>query len=387
MQLVRELIDTGMLLLLSMVAVFVFFPDTIPAAPFLISLAVLAFQFYTEHERLQLGLLVLFIGLCAALPVLCLFSPAMVYSACRNTHWKWMILLLLPAYYYRELLGLPALSVTASAVGLAVLLQRRTCMIEYLRRRYYNLRDESRLLSTRLENRQQQLMDQQDAEVHLATMKERYRIARDIHDNVGHLLSSAVLQAAALQTASRRFETEDAKAEHTGSTQPEPLLHQQLAQLQSTLDQAMSSVRESVHHLHETSISLENYVQHLVEDFRFCRVSCSIDIYSEPAKEQKYAIIAIIKEAFSNIMKHSDADVVELRLREHPGFYQIHVENNGSRNDNKTKLQLEDMLQRGIGLRNMQERVESLGGQFRIQIDRKFCLFITLPKRLVGEAE
>ncbi|GAB6088757.1 sensor histidine kinase [Spirochaeta dissipatitropha] len=382
MQLVRELIDTGMLLLLSLVAVFVFFPDTIPAAPFLISLAVLAFQFYTDHERLQLGLLLLFIGLCFALPVLCLFSPAMVYSACRNKHWKWMILLLLPAYYYRDLLGPAVLAVSASTAGLAVVLQRRTWMIENLRRRYFNLKDESRLLNSRLESRQQQLLDQQDAEVHLATMKERYRIARDIHDNVGHLLSSALLQAAALRTAAATA----ASSFDASAPGPEQPLGQQLAQLQSTLDQAMSSVRESVHHLHETSISLEDYVQHLLEDFRFCPVSCSIDLYSEPGKEQKYAIIAIIKESFSNIMKHSDADEVVLRLREHPGFYQLHMENNGSRNDNRTRNQLEDILHRGIGLRNMQERVETLGGQFRVQVDSRFCLFITLPKQRSGEA-
>lgn len=373
MQLVRELTDSGMLLLLCLIAAFAFFPDTLLVTPFLSTAAILAFQLYTERKALQLGLQLLFAALCFPFPVLCLFAPVLVYSSCRSGHWRWLFLLLLPGYYSFAYLGLITLLLSAAACGLAVLLQKRSMTVQKLLSRYFSLQDESRVLHGRLESRQQQLLERQDAEIHLATMNERNRIARDIHDNVGHLLSSALLQTAALKTA----------ALSAGNAEDRLLV-----QLQATLNQAMSSVRESVHQLHETSVSLEHHLQRLIDEFSFCRASCSIDIYSEPGKEHRYSILSIVKEALSNIMKHSEASELVLRLREHPGFYQLLIENDGvtaesgSRSRSRSREQFDEMLNRGIGLRNMQERVEALGGQFRLNVDERFCLFITLPKTL-----
>ncbi|MCF7943588.1 MAG: hypothetical protein K9L21_04060 [Spirochaetia bacterium] len=393
MQLVRELTDSGMLLLLCLIAAFAFFPDTLLVTPFLIAAAILAFQLYTERKTLQLGLQLLFAALCFPFPLLCLFAPVLVYSSCRTGHWRWLVLLLLPWYYSFAYLGLITLLFSAAACGLAILLQRRSLTVQKLLSKYFSLQDESRLLHGRLESRQQLLLEQQDAEIHLATMNERNRIARDIHDNVGHLLSSALLQTAALKTAalsaapaaaSDASDTDAATADtdSTGGSGDSRLIDQ----LQATLNQAMSSVRESVHQLHETSVSLEHHLQRLIDEFSFCRASCSIDIYSEPGKEHRYSILSIVKESLSNTMKHSEASELVLRLREHPGFYQLHIENDGVKEDpgsrSRSRKQLDDMLNRGIGLRNMQERVESLGGQFRLDVDKRFCLFITLPKTL-----
>lgn len=376
MQLVRELTDSGMLLLLCLIAAFAFFPDTLLVTPLLVTAAILAFQLYTERKALQLGLQLLFAALCFPFPLLCLFAPALVYSSCRTGHWRWLVLLLLPGYYSFAYLGLITLLFSAAACGLAVLLQRRSLTVQKLLSRYFSLQDESRLLHGRLESRQQQLLEQQDTEIHLATMNERNRIARDIHDNVGHLLSSALLQTAALKTAATA-----AAATTKGPSSDDSRL---LDQLQATLNQAMSSVRESVHQLHETSVSLEHYLQRLIDEFSFCKAFCSIDIYSEPGKEHRYSILSIVKEALSNIMKHSEASELVLRLREHPGFYQLLIENDGvmAESGSRGRVQFDDMLNRGIGLRNMQERVESLGGQFRLDVDKRFRLFITLPKNL-----
>lgn len=73
----------------------------------------------------------------------------------------------------------------------------------------------------------------------LQTLRERNRIAREIHDNVGHMLSRSILQMGALITIHKE----------------EPL-HGQLAGVGETLNQAMNSIRESVHDLHDESIDL-----------------------------------------------------------------------------------------------------------------------------------
>lgn len=67
----------------------------------------------------------------------------------------------------------------------------------------------------------------------------------------------------------------------------------------------------------------------------------------------KYCFISITKEAFANIMKHSNATKVRLILREHPALYQLCVEDNG------TGVSY-DPGKSGIGILNMKERVNAL---------------------------
>ena len=47
-------------------------------------------------------------------------------------------------------------------------------------------------------------------------------------------------------------------------------------------------------------------------------------------KEIKYSFIAITKEALNNVMRHSNANEVKILAREHPGLYQLIIEDNGT---------------------------------------------------------
>lgn len=71
----------------------------------------------------------------------------------------------------------------------------------------------------------------------LATLNERNRIAREIHDNVGHLLSRSLLQVGALQVVNR-----------------DETVRQGLDTMRDTLSGAMDSIRRSVHDLHDESV-------------------------------------------------------------------------------------------------------------------------------------
>lgn len=95
---------------------------------------------------------------------------------------------------------------------------------------------------------------------------------------------------------------------------------------------------------------------------------------SDIPRNVKYCLIATVKEAVSNILRHSNADSVSILLREHPGFYQLCVEDNGS--------VAAKSLDGGIGLENMRERVEALGGTLRIRTEQGFQIFITIKKEM-----
>ena len=84
-------------------------------------------------------------------------------------------------------------------------------------------------------------------------------------------------------------------------------------------------------------------------------------------KVLKYCIISIVKEALSNVTRHSDADRVKLLLREHPAFYQILIQDNG-----KCVHPGEGT---GIGITNMRQRVETFGGTIDILTENGYLIY------------
>ena len=97
-----------------------------------------------------------------------------------------------------------------------------------------------------------------------------------------------------------------------------------------------------------------------------------IHISQDLPKELKYCIISIVKEALSNVTRHSDADRVKLLLREHPAFYQILIQDNGK------CVHPGDGT--GIGITNMRQRVETFGGTIDIRTENGYRIFIHIPK-------
>ena len=122
-------------------------------------------------------------------------------------------------------------------------------------------------------------------------------------------------------------------------------------------------------------MNLKEVLLSLTRENTFCPVSLSYDMGYVIPREVKYSFIAIVKEALSNIAKHSKADRVDIVVREHPGLYQLIIEDDGcgaKEADGEEKA--------GIGIRNMQDRVAALGGRIQITAEKGFCIYITVPK-------
>ena len=90
-----------------------------------------------------------------------------------------------------------------------------------------------------------------------------------------------------------------------------------------------------------------------------------------------------VKEALSNVARHSNATLVQITMREHPALYQLCIEDNGTLEEglslsenNREAL----FSSRGIGLSNMNDRLKILNGNLQITIQKGFRLFITIPK-------
>lgn len=238
--------------------------------------------------------------------------------------------------------------------AIAFLLKHQLLVHRELLATYRLQRDSSKEVTLLLEEKNQSLLIQQNYEIQVATLDERNRIAREIHDNVGHLLSSSLLQVGALQAIHKE----------------EPIA-QSLTTLRSTLSTAMDAIRSSVHDLHEDAIQLDMELQKLIKDFTFCKAVLTYEIDTAIPKELKYHILAIVKEALHNISKHSNATQASILLREQPSFYQLVIEDNGRK---------QAPHKGGIGLQNIEQRIALYHGYVNIQKDKGFRIFITVPK-------
>ena len=79
----------------------------------------------------------------------------------------------------------------------------RSVLNEKLTKMLINTRDNSKELTTQLVEKNKAMQRNQDYEIYLATLKERNRIAREIHDNVGHMLTRSILQLGALSVINK----------------------------------------------------------------------------------------------------------------------------------------------------------------------------------------
>ena len=327
--------------------------DIFIVVPVISAIAASALLTYTENIT-GAAVMVIWCGLCIPFPAFIFFLPLISYDLFQS-RWRWaLVAAVLPLGAGYVNLPLDKCLLIVLFVALSYLLKRRTTELERQKTEYLSLRDTAKEFSMRLENKNKELLDKQDYEIHLATLNERNRIARDIHDNIGHILSNAILQTGALL-----------------ATCQDEALKERLKTLKDTLSQGMDSIRSSIHDLHDESVDLHAEIKSLADEFTFCALSLDYDLDSSPPKAVKYALLTVAREALSNVIRHSDATRVTVTLREHPAFYQLVIRDNGSKKTPEGD---------GIGLKNITQRVTALSGRVNITGDDGFTVFVSIPK-------
>lgn len=244
----------------------------------------------------------------------------------------------------------------------AFLLQNRSSKNETLSKEMIHFRDtvtEQKLL---LEQNQKMILQQQDSMIYTATLKERNRIAREIHDNVGHLLTRSILMVGAIKTIEKN-----------------PAITAPLDALHSSLNDAMTSIRSSVHDLHDDSIDLYASILDILRPIHQFEIDLDYDAGNNIPRNVKYSFIAIIKECTTNTIKHSNASHMDIILREHPGFYQLLIRDNGTN--------ISSSHTSGIGLINIRDRVRALNGTLQITTESGFQIFVSFMKDRLPEPE
>ena len=244
----------------------------------------------------------------------------------------------------------------------AVLLQHTIRSNETLSHELRRLRDTSKEHELLVEEKNRRMREQQDAELYAATLKERNRIAREIHDNVGHMLTRSILQMGAIKTINTN-----------------EMLKEPLEGLHETLNTAMTNIRVSVHDLHDESIDLPSAIREITDPVDTVSIHLDYDMSSHVPRTIKYCFISIIKEAVNNMLKHSNATRMDIIVQEHPAFYQLLLQDNGT----DIHVRVSD----GIGLTNMKDRVKVLNGNIKISTNDGFKILISIIKSNLTNAQ
>lgn len=174
------------------------------------------------------------------------FLPLIAYDMLFYKYQYLNLLAIIPLIHFFRSASPQIISIIMSMLILCLMLKRRVIAEIKLHVKYNELRDTTREMSIKLKKQNSDLLEKQDNEINLATLNERNRIAREIHDNVGHLLSSPILQAGALLTISQ-----------------DDKVRENLKALNNTLSEAMNSIRSSVHELYDESLDLNAQIENI----------------------------------------------------------------------------------------------------------------------------
>lgn len=336
--------------------------------PIIITIILSCLFSYFENNRIKISGNLLYALLSLAFPNYIVFLPVLLYDI-MNTKYQLFILIAPFLYIYHfTVFNTQLISFTSVLFAVSYLLKYKTDRLNSLKKEYNDLRDSSTQMSLRLKEKTQSLLQNQVNEINLATLNERNRISKELHDSIGHLLSRSLLQVGALLTIC----TESAVKEG-------------LASLKESLSGGMDQIRNSIHNMYDDSIDLYQQIFNLVKDFSFCPLEYSYDITNQPSLQLKHSFISITKEALANIMRHSNATKASIILREHPAMYQLIIHDNGIINDIDNSILTKQFESQnygeGMGLRNIADRVNGFGGILNITIDNGFRIFISVPKK------
>lgn len=351
----NSIVDRVILLLFATLCSLLHHDPILIILPLLITITITSINEFFTKEKLALAFVCGYLFLCLLNPAFLLFLPVLLYDVFMTKYQYIGFVGLVPLFIFLEEYALSETIIWLCIVAVAFWLRRKTVQYMNLHQQYISQRDSLTELSLTLKNKIAELTQKQDDDVMLATLNERNRIARDIHDNVGHLLTSSILQLGALISVT-----------HDES------MKESLAVLKNTLSKGMDSIRSSVHNLQDDSVDLYAQINHIVKEFTFCKSDLIYDMSDNIPIQIRYAIIAIAKEAFANIIKHSNATQVTVSLYEHPKLYQLIILDNGTK--------ISPINTNGIGLENMKQRVAALNGIIHISNTNGFRIFVSFPK-------
>jgi len=193
----------------------------------------------------------------------------------------------------------------------------------------------------------------------LAKLAERERIARDLHDVVGHTLSLITLKCElAARLLTHLKDAERAQGE--------------IADVEGISRQALADVKRTI--LGDRLDSIETEFARATSTLRTAGIAVACErgrIRIDTAHENILGFA--LREAVTNVVRHAEARTCSIKLHQHRDAYVLEVQDDGHGG----------VENEGLGLRGMRERIEALGGSVLREISAGSRLTVRLPSQPV----
>ena len=216
--------------------------------------------------------------------------------------------------------------------------------------------DNERRYRYELEDTKERLLNAAKEAAHIAEIKERNRIAREIHDTVGHSIAGILMQ---LQVVYKLMKKDEQKSEE--------LLKNSI----ESLSQALNLMRDTVHNIRPNDALGIDYIKKIIENFSFCEVDFRyIGDFNRLPPNIMEVISSNVKESLTNTAKYAKASKIEITIDINDQFVRTLIKDNG---------QGEVKLKEGFGLGGMRERIKNLNGSISINGENGFLIVFIIP--------
>jgi two-component system sensor histidine kinase DegS len=196
------------------------------------------------------------------------------------------------------------------------------------------------------------VLREQFAQVTAAQEEERQRIARELHDGLGPALASLNIR---LRTVRKLLERED----HS--------LAGEVGELAAQTQANIRDIRRLIHDLRPVALDELGLVPALREHLARCEqehglaVDFGADVGARLPAAVETALFRIVQESVNNVLRHAQAQQVHVALMRGPAQVTLQVQDDGQGFDPQLSRS-----GRHLGLWSMRERVEQMGGQFKV---------------------
>ena len=217
------------------------------------------------------------------------------------------------------------------------------------------------IMDARLRRSRQELLRKQEEVEHMATIAERERISRDLHDLLGHSLSLIALKAELAGKLAAR-DTEECRT----------ACRREIADIEDAARRALAEVRTAVSGYRDSGLA------HALASARASLAAAEVELCEQvervalaPAAEHVVALA--VREAVTNVVRHAGARRCTLSLALEQGHAVLRVMDDG------TRLRGDSALRHGNGLTGMQERAAALGGKLALRVGAGLALELRVP--------
>lgn len=321
----------------------------------LVALQVWKEKYYDSSYISFVSLLIVSVGTYIDLRFGVLFAIPLFDFMLKRSYLSLILSILLFTYFLYETPHFYLLILTLMLVGLIGYVIQKSNDKEA---RFTATLDNERRLRYELEQTKAQLLHSSREIATIAEVKERNRIAREIHDSIGHSIAGVLIQ---LQAAHKLHHKDEARS---------------LDILQRSIDglaESVELIRNTVHNIKPQQNLGVSYFQSIIDNYRFAPVDFKIsgDFNHLPANHLEI-LSATIKEALTNTARYSQATKVEIAIEVTDAFTRLYIKDNGRGSKH---------IKEGLGISGMRERIRNIGGSISISSTDGFLIVCILPKK------